>query len=337
MGLQTAQLGQLANINLPQGNRQYRPSIWEQALASFVGNMAAGAGEKVMSNAFSKDYAPDGQKTPWYSKVVSGPAKGEKEYMAEKALTLENQRDDNRQKLLMAELDKRFGHAKEMTGVEHGNKKEIIGIENTNAVNRQDSQNKYTSEENKLDRSHRSDLQGKQITSTEKMADAGLKQRQGEQDAALYRWWLEQNGMTPYSQANLDLTKSHTALNDSNRRPDPVETISRLRAMGGAEAGKGQAPQHIAAPGKGQAAAVEHLRAKQAAVQKRTPMEPTPEPFDARILLQPEQEVPVIDVSGPGESVPITPPNPHVVDPNRPINMDELVQLLSQTQTGNIA
>lgn len=81
MSLQTAQLGQLSNIQLPTSAPQKRQSIMEQALAAFVANMGAQLGEKVMTNALSRDYAADGQKAGFFAKLGSGPVVGEKEHL----------------------------------------------------------------------------------------------------------------------------------------------------------------------------------------------------------------------------------------------------------------
>jgi hypothetical protein len=77
MALPTAQLGQMSNINVPS----YVPltvvpkkqSVWEQALASFLVNMAGQAGGQAVQNVMAKDTAAPDAQAGFFKKLVGGP------------------------------------------------------------------------------------------------------------------------------------------------------------------------------------------------------------------------------------------------------------------------
>lgn len=85
MALPTAQLGAMANLNtptyVPLQVIPRQPTIWQQALASFMTNTAGDIGNKLVSNEMEKDSAPDFGQTPasGWDRLVHGAAVNDKE------------------------------------------------------------------------------------------------------------------------------------------------------------------------------------------------------------------------------------------------------------------
>lgn len=83
MALPTAPLGQLPSMNMPYSVPTYSkgPSIWEQALASFLVNAAGQAASKGTDNVLSHENAAEFDQKPatFMSKLVSGPKVGDAE------------------------------------------------------------------------------------------------------------------------------------------------------------------------------------------------------------------------------------------------------------------
>lgn len=85
MALPTAQLGSLANLNTPSYvplqviPRQ--PTIWQQALASFIGNTADTVGQKLATNELESEHADEFGQTPatGWDRLVHGATVNDKE------------------------------------------------------------------------------------------------------------------------------------------------------------------------------------------------------------------------------------------------------------------
>lgn len=85
MALPTAQLGGLPNINtpsyIPLQVIPRQPTIWQQALASFIGNTADTVGQKLATNELEAEHAQEFGQTPssGWDRLMHGSAVNDKE------------------------------------------------------------------------------------------------------------------------------------------------------------------------------------------------------------------------------------------------------------------
>lgn len=217
MSLPTAQLGGMANLNVPS----YVPLVqvqkpvpaWQQALLGVLASTAGAAGQQAVGNAFQRDYSPEGEGATGWDKLLHGAKTTGAMQQQDKAQAGENTR-----------LDKRLGLERELQKANSGDAFARQVLSDQSALSRQNQED-----------TSRLALQREAEAGTSGRASAALQnQREMSKEEMDLRKTLqnaEQTFNNPYRAAQIEELKAQTGHVKGQTDAQAVATELQKRFM----------------------------------------------------------------------------------------------------------